>query len=98
MISNFNSSTAAIQGSGWGWLAYNKQNQMIEFHATANQDTLIEKGSHLVPLLTIDIWEHAYYLDYQNARPKFLNEMWRIVNWSKINDRFMAASKMEGKM
>ena len=92
MIAHFNASTAGIQGSGWGWLAYNKTTKSVEFHTTANQDRLSDKGAHLVPLLTVDVWEHAYYLDYQNARPKFLEAIWKIVNWAKISERFAAAS------
>lgn len=63
-IAHFSANTAAVQGSGWGWLAYNKVSGDLEFRTTANQDRLCDQGAHLVPLLTIDIWEHAYYLDY----------------------------------
>ena len=49
-----------------------------------NQDTLADVGSGLTPLMTIDVWEHAYYLDYKNLRPVFLKEMWRIMNWPKV--------------
>ena len=90
-ITHFNANTAAVQGSGWGWLAYNKASQKLEFYTTANQDRLIEKGAFLVPLLTIDIWEHAYYLDYLNVRPNYLNEIWKVVNWSKVAERLAAA-------
>ena len=92
MIAHFNANTAVIQGSGWGWLAYNKTSGAVEYHTTANQDRLSDKGAHLVPLLTIDIWEHAYYLDYMNVRPNFLNDIWKVVNWAKIEERFATAS------
>ena len=91
-VAHFNGNTAGIQGSGWGWLAYNKTTGAVEYHTTANQDRLSDKGAHLVPLLTVDVWEHAYYLDYQNARPKFLEAIWKIVNWAKIEERFAAAT------
>ena len=87
----FSANTAAIQGSGWGWLAYNKNSKGLEYRTTFNQDRLVDQGAHLVPLLTIDIWEHAYYLDYQNLRPKFMTEIWKVVNWAKVAQRYEAA-------
>merc|ERR1712086_1089920 len=63
-VANFSASTVGIQGSGWGWLAYNKQTGDLEIRTTANQDRLVDQGAHLVPLLTVDVWEHAYYLDF----------------------------------
>ena len=88
LIAHFSAHTAAVQGSGWGWLAYNKTSGDVEFRTTANQDRL---EGNLVPLLTIDIWEHAYYIDYQNVRPNFMNEIWKVVNWSKVGERYAAA-------
>mgnify|MGYP002633457228 CR=1 FL=1 len=90
-VEHFNANTAAVQGSGWGWLAYNKKTSALEFRTTANQDRLSDQGAHLVPLLTVDIWEHAYYLDYFNVRPNFMKEIWKVVNWSKVAERFEAA-------
>ena len=90
-ISHFSANTAAVQGSGWGWLAYNKSTKQLEFRTTANQDRLCDQGAHLVPLLTIDIWEHAYYLDYQNVRPNFMKEIWKIVNWKVVEERLAQA-------
>lgn len=90
-IAHFSANTAAVQGSGWGWLAYNKTSGDLEFRTTANQDRLCDQGAHLVPLLTIDIWEHAYYIDYQNVRPNFMKEIWKVVNWGKVAERFEAA-------
>ena len=91
LIAHFSANTAAVQGSGWGWLAYNKTSGEIEFRTTANQDRLVDQGAHLVPLLTIDIWEHAYYIDYQNVRPNFMKEIWKVVNWTKVAERYEAA-------
>lgn len=83
----FNSQTTAVQGSGWGWLIYNKGSGLLEYRQTPNQDTPADLGADLHPLLTIDVWEHAYYLDYKNMRPTFLKEMWKIINWKKVEER-----------
>ena len=77
----FNQHTAALQGSGWGWLLYNKNSGLLEYRQTQNQDLPSDLDSSYVALLTIDIWEHAYYLDYKNLRPSYLNETWKIINW-----------------
>jgi len=55
---------------------------------TPNQDMVQDKGPEYVPLLTIDVWEHAYYLDYKNMRPTFLCEVWKLMNWQKVEQRF----------
>ena len=91
MIAHFSANTGAVQGSGWGWLAYNKTSKNLEFRTTFNQDRLVDQGAHLVPLLTIDIWEHAYYIDYQNVRPNYMKEIWKIVNWKKVFTRYEEA-------
>ena len=79
--SYFNAHTASLQGSGWGWLVYNEDSQMLEYRQTRNQDRPADLDPKYRPLLTIDIWEHAYYLDYKNLRPTYLKEMWKIINW-----------------
>ena len=79
--SYFNAHTASLQGSGWGWLVYNEDSQMLEYRQTRNQDRPADLDPKYKPLLTIDIWEHAYYLDYKNLRPTYLKEMWKILNW-----------------
>ncbi|KAG9304389.1 hypothetical protein G9A89_019951 [Geosiphon pyriformis] len=86
-ITKFNVTTAAIQGSGWGWLGYNKNAKRIEIITLPNQDPLT---SH-VPLLGIDVWEHAYYLQYKNARPDYLKAIWDVVNWKAVAERFAKA-------
>jgi len=77
-------------GSGWGWLSLDKKKQLI-VHSTANQDSPLSQG--LVPLLTCDVWEHAYYLKYQNRRADYISAWWNVVNWAKIAERFAAAQK-----
>ncbi|PIS02497.1 MAG: superoxide dismutase [Chlamydiae bacterium CG10_big_fil_rev_8_21_14_0_10_42_34] len=85
----FNSTTSAIQGSGWGWLGYSKANKRLEIAICANQDPLSTKG--LVPLMGVDVWEHAYYLQYKNVRPDYVKAMWQIFNWKSIEERFAKA-------
>ena len=93
-IAYFNNETAAIQGSGWGWLVYNKSTKHLEYRATANQDLLTEIHADLVPLMNVDIWEHAFYIDYKHAKPDFLNNIWKIMNWKKIEDRLAQAKNV----
>jgi len=62
----FNTRTAAILGSGWGWLVYNKRREELDFVTTANHDMISEISPNLVPIINMDIWEHAYYMDYKN--------------------------------
>ena len=93
-VAVFNSETASIQGSGWGWLVYNKNSKALEFRATANQDLISDQqpGS-LVPLLNVDIWEHAFYIDYKHAKADFLKNIWTVVNWEKVEARLAEALK-----
>lgn len=86
----FSSSTVAVQGSGWGWLGYNKTSGRLEIATCPNQDPVITKG--LIPLLGIDVWEHAYYLQYKNARPEYVKAIWEVVSWKNVEDRFNKAT------
>uniref|UniRef100_A0A0N5C416 Superoxide dismutase n=1 Tax=Strongyloides papillosus TaxID=174720 RepID=A0A0N5C416_STREA len=85
-------STIAVQGSGWGWLGYNKEMKRLQIATCANQDPL-EPTTGLVPLFGIDVWEHAYYLQYKNVRPDYVNAIWKIANWKNISERFDNAHK-----
>jgi Fe-Mn family superoxide dismutase len=85
----FAAQAAGVQGSGWGWLGYNKVTKKLEIATTANQDPLL----HLTPLLGIDVWEHAYYLQYKNVRPDYLKAIWNVVNWQNVQDRYKKASE-----
>ena len=78
-----------IQGSGWSWLGYNKNLKRLEIAACANQDPLSTQG--LVPLLGIDVWEHAYYLQYKNVRADYVNAIWQIFHWKNVEERFAKA-------
>ncbi|HXH32163.1 MAG TPA: Fe-Mn family superoxide dismutase [Bacteriovoracaceae bacterium] len=77
-------SKAAIDtfGSGWTWLVQNKQGD-VEIFTTANAETPMTSG--LKALMTIDVWEHAYYIDYRNVRPDFVNAYWKLINWEFVN-------------
>jgi Fe-Mn family superoxide dismutase len=74
-------------GSGWTWLAAG--NGGLEVYGTPNQDSPLMKGHR--PILGIDVWEHAYYLNYQNRRPDYLEAWWNVVNWDEVNRRFRDA-------
>ena len=81
----FQKGGATLFGSGWVWLSANKDGKLIITQET-NAANPIQKG--LKPLLTFDVWEHAYYLDYQNRRPDHLNALWQIIDWSVIEKRY----------
>jgi len=73
-------------GSGWGWLVLNKDGK-LEALSTPNQNSPLMYG--LKPLLGIDVWEHAYYLKYQNKRPDYLEAMWNVINWEQVSINFL---------
>jgi superoxide dismutase, Fe-Mn family len=73
-------------GSGWSWLVWDGTGLAV--YSTANQDSPILKSYDDVPLLGIDVWEHAYYLNYQNRRPDYLSAWWNVVNWEAVGARF----------
>ena len=74
-------------GSGWAWLV--KRGQNVEVISTANQDSPIMEGAF--PIVGLDVWEHAYYLKYQNRRPDYIGAWWNVVNWKVAEDRFNRA-------
>ncbi|EYU46013.1 hypothetical protein ABFS82_04G081200 [Erythranthe guttata] len=82
LIQKMNTHGAALQGSGWVWLALDKESKRISVETTANQDPIVTKGPTLVALLSIDVWEHAYYLQYKNVRPDYLKNIWNVMNWN----------------
>ena len=88
-----NAAGATRFGSGWAWLIV--KDGKLEVCSTPNQDNPLmdvaeEKGT---PILGLDVWEHAYYLKYQNRRPEYLNAFWNVVNWNKVNEHFQKAGK-----
>lgn len=86
----FNQAGGDRFGSGWVWLVRNSQGQ-LQITTTPNQDNPILEGSY--PLLGNDVWEHAYYLRYQNRRAEYLTNWWDVVNWPEVDRRFQIASK-----
>ncbi|OJG68552.1 superoxide dismutase [Enterococcus moraviensis] len=74
-------------GSGWAWLVLN--NGQLEVTSTPNQDSPLMDGK--TPVLGLDVWEHAYYLNYKNVRPDYIDAFWNLVNWDEVNKRFAAA-------
>jgi superoxide dismutase, Fe-Mn family len=78
-------------GSGWTWLVYDGTSLAV--YSTANQDSPLMQSDE--PLLGIDVWEHAYYLKYQNKRPEYLETWWNVVNWAEVARRYEAADKTQ---
>lgn len=79
----FNEVAAGRFGSGWAWLV--SRGNRLEVYSTANQDSPLMEGK--TPLLGLDVWEHAYYLKYQNRRPEYIEAFWNIVNWDVVGSR-----------
>lgn len=86
----FSGASVGRFGSGWGWLSLDPQGLLV-IHSTANQESPLSEG--LTPLLTCDVWEHAYYLNYQNRRADYVTAWWNLVNWEKVAERYAAAQK-----
>jgi Fe-Mn family superoxide dismutase len=83
----FSQASLSIQGSGWGWLVYNRTYSRLEFKAMPDQTS--PWTFRLIPLLGLDVWEHAYYLKYQNRRADYIEAWWNVVNWTEIEERFL---------
>jgi Fe-Mn family superoxide dismutase len=81
----FSKAAASLFGSGWAWLA-KKEDQTLEILQESNAGNPLKKG--LLPLITCDVWEHAYYLDYQNKRPDYIQAFWNVLDWDVISARF----------
>jgi Fe-Mn family superoxide dismutase len=80
----FNAAATTRFGSGWAWLL--KKGSGLEVTSTANQDSPVMEGHS--PIMGLDVWEHAYYLKYQNRRPEYIGAWWNVVNWAEVNKRF----------
>jgi Fe-Mn family superoxide dismutase len=88
-VEQFTAAATTVFGSGWAWLSVADGTLQIE--TTPNQDSPLMQGR--MPILGLDVWEHAYYLNYQNRRPEYITAFWNIVNWSEVNRRFLAAQE-----
>ncbi len=76
-------------GSGWAWLVLNPKGKKLEIMQTHDQESPISYGK--IPLLVIDVWEHAYYIKYQNRRPEYVNAFINVINWEKVNENYKKA-------
>jgi Fe-Mn family superoxide dismutase len=83
----FSNAAALLFGSGWAWLVVN--NGELEITTTPNQDSPLSQGQ--IPILGLDVWEHAYYLKYQNRRPEYIAAFFNVINWEKVDENFKAA-------
>ena len=92
----FNAAAASRFGSGWAWLGVKPDGNLCSVCSTANQDSPLMKGvvdCVCTPILGLDVWEHAYYLKYQNRRPEYIEAWWNVVNWDEVARRFKEAAK-----
>ena len=87
----FSAAAAAVEGSGWAILAFNPYFAKLEILQTEKHQDLTQWG--VVPLLVVDVWEHAYYLKYQNKRAAFIEAWWNLVNWDDVNQRWDKIAK-----
>lgn len=88
-ITKFNQRTLSHPGSGWGWLVMDPDTQHLRITDLHNQETVKQTGD--IPLLTVDVWEHAYYLDYKSKRGDFLENIWQVMNWKTVERRYLDA-------
>ncbi|XP_050540955.1 superoxide dismutase [Mn], mitochondrial [Daktulosphaira vitifoliae] len=84
---NLSAASVAVQGSGWGWLGYNQKNKKLVTISCPNQDPLFATTG-LYPLFGIDVWEHAYYLQYKNVRADYVNAIFDVINWEAVSKRY----------
>jgi len=85
-VEKFSKAAATRFGSGWAWLVLNGSKK-LEVYSTANQDSPFMQGH--IPVLALDVWEHAYYLRYQNRRPDYVKAFWSVVNWDQVNQFYV---------
>ena len=81
----FDTAATTTFGSGWAWLVKNEDGS-LSITSTSNADTPCREGKN--PILNIDVWEHAYYIDHRNSRPSYMSSFWKLVNWEKVSELF----------
>jgi Fe-Mn family superoxide dismutase len=86
----FTAAAKTVFGSGWAWLCVD-ENGRIQVTTTSNQDSPLK--DHLFPILGLDVWEHAYYLKYQNKRPDYISAWWHVIDWDRVEDDFIIATE-----
>ncbi len=86
----FNTTAKKVFGSGWAWLSVDSEGMLV-ISSTCNQDSPVSRG--LQPILGLDVWEHAYYLKYQNKRPDYINAWWHVINWEQVEEYYRAILK-----
>ena len=95
MQSKFNAAAAGRFGSGWAWLGVDSASKQLVVTSTPNQDNPLMANvvdQACVPILGLDVWEHAYYLKYQNKRPEYISNFWSVVNWDTVNQYYSTAT------
>ena len=90
---SFNAKATGVQGSGWCWLIHSPVSNKLELITTPNQDQPQLYVANATTVLGIDVWEHAYYLDYENRRPDYLNQIWNVVHWNKMENLYSTVPK-----
>lgn len=86
----FNARAKSVFGSGWAWLSVHKTGRLM-LTALPNQDSPLSYGE--TPIMGLDVWEHAYYLKYQNKRPDYISSWWHVVNWEQVEENYLAVTK-----
>ena len=85
MIKDFQQYGGNFRGSGWAWLAYDISKDLVIFTITENEDSLLDdEFDKMDPLLAIDLWEHSYYQKYESNKKEYLQRIWEVVNWEKV--------------
>jgi Fe-Mn family superoxide dismutase len=91
----FTAASAAVEGSGWGILGYQPMGKKLVILQAEKHQNLTQWG--IIPILVLDVWEHAYYLKYQNKRADYIKAWWNVVNWMNVESRMMAARRIGGR-
>lgn len=92
VIKNISAAAAGQFGSGWSWLSANESGELM-VSASPNQDNPLIEGTGFVPILAVDVWEHAYYLKYRNLRPDYIKALFEIIDWKKVEELYAAVTE-----